>query len=170
MKHLNSRIHRGTGVACPFCNCGFTSASGVSHHLETGSCPNNTDIDRSTIYHAIRQRDPHGIVTFKQLEWHSETPTQVEAPERAWNGQNYECYLCHRQFLALQGLKQHLNSPAHQQKIYHCPSRKCARPFVSLAAMFNHLESESCGFIRFEQVQQNVNGILTGRQRLIGFG
>ena len=145
------------------------TASGVAHHLETGSCPNNPGIDRNTIHKAIRQRDPHGIITHNELEWHGEIETELWDPERAWNGQDYECYLCHREFSALQSLKQHVNSPAHQQKIYHCPNRNCAHSFVSLAAMFNHLESESCGFMRFEKVQQRVAGIFTGRQRLIGF-
>ncbi|KAA8894569.1 hypothetical protein FN846DRAFT_402905 [Sphaerosporella brunnea] len=164
--HLNSRIHRGTGVECPFCKRGFVTASGVSHHLETGSCPNAPTVNRQSLYHNIRSRDSQGFITDqKQLEWHSE----MSATERSWNGYNYECYLCHREFSELRTLNRHLNSPIHQQKLYHCPNRQCSREFVSLAAMFNHLESETCQFIRFGQVQQRVTGILTGRQRLIGF-
>lgn len=138
VQHLSSRIHRVTVVACPFCKCGFVAASGVSHHLKTGSCTDMPGLDRNTIYRVVREHDPHGVITHKQLEWYGETHA-------------------------------HLNSPAHQQKIYHCPSRQCDRPSVSLAAMFNHLESESCGFVIFEKVQQDVNGILTGRQRFVGF-
>jgi hypothetical protein len=40
---------------------------------------------------------------------------------------------------------------------------------VTLAALFNHLESESCGFVRFESVQRSAGEFLMGRQRLIGF-
>ena len=46
---------------------------------------------------------------------------------------------------------------------------RCESQFKTLAAMFNHLESESCGFIKFNGVQSNVGDILAGNQRLIGF-
>lgn len=56
------------------------------------------------------------------------------------------------------------------QEIYHCPNKvRCGSQFTTLAGMFNHLESESCGFIKFNGVQRNVAGILAGNQRLIGF-
>ena len=56
------------------------------------------------------------------------------------------------------------------QEIYHCPNKmRCGSQFRTLAGMFNHLESESCGFIKFNGVQRNVAGILAGKQRLIGF-
>lgn len=44
----------------------------------------------------------------------------------------------------------------------------CGREFSALAALFNHLESEACGSVRFDDVQENVGGILSGR-RMIGF-
>lgn len=34
-KHLNSRIHRGSTIACPFCSVKYATASGLSHHLES---------------------------------------------------------------------------------------------------------------------------------------
>lgn len=160
--HLNSSIHRGSTISCPFCRRNFVTASGVSHHLERNSCPNATGVNRATIYRAIRERDPHSVITKGQLEWHDWTPNM------AWNGSDYECYICHRKFRSMQSLKQHLHSPAHQQELYHCPSRQCQKEFKTLASMFNHLESESCGFIRFEAVGEKVNGFLTG-QRVIGF-
>lgn len=70
----------------------------------------------------------------------------------------------------MKGLDQHLKSPTHLREIYHCPNRaRCGAQFKTLAGMFNHLESESCGFIRFDGVQRNVVPILAGNQRLIGF-
>jgi hypothetical protein len=95
--------------------------------------------------------------------------SEAIATSATWNGRYYECYLCHRGFTTIRGLNQHLESPAHKQKIYHCPNRQCGRELVSLAALFNHLESESCGYIRFEKVQQSIGGFLTDRQKLIGF-
>lgn len=69
----------------------------------------------------------------------------------------------------MKGLNQHVNSAAHSQKVYHCFGRGCGREFARLAGLFNHLESETCGAARFESVQRNVGGFLTGGQRAIGF-
>ena len=143
----------------------FTTASGVSHHLETGSCPNARTLNRETIYQEIRKRDQSGLVTIKQLEWHGKS----WATEGAWNGDAYECYLCHREFARMVDLNKHINSPTHRQKIYHCPNGQCGSEFVSLAALCNHLESESCKFMRFERVQKNASNLFTGKQRLLGF-
>ena len=120
------------------------------------------------IYKTVKTRDPGGLVT-KKLLTYPEFDTQNIATAAAWNGYNYECYLCHRLYNTLQSLNQHLTSPTHSEKLYHCPNRACAREFVILAALFNHLESESCGFVRFEKVQENVHEFITGRQKLIGF-
>ena len=67
-------------------------------------------------------------------------------------------------------LDRHLKSPAHQQEIFHCPNKvRYGSQFKRLAGMFSHLASESCGFIEFNGVQSNVEGILTKHQRLISF-
>ncbi|KAH8621607.1 zinc finger protein [Alternaria alternata] len=147
----------------------LTSASGLSHHLEAGSCPRAGNLDHRTMFQAISQRDCSGLVTNKVLTCPS-SGTQDIATGATWNGFNYECYLCHREFSTLQGLNQHLNSPAHSEKLYHCPNRSCAGQFVRLASLFNHLESESCNFVRFEKVQKHVHDFITGRQKLLGFG
>ena len=113
-------------------------------------------------------RDPHGQIT-KKLLTYPDFKMKQAATSASWNGDFYECYLCHREFTSLNALNQHLASPAHKQKIYHCPSRQCDKDFVSLAALFNHLESESCGAVRFEKVQSGVQNFFTGGQRLIMF-
>ncbi|OAG15212.1 zinc finger protein [Alternaria alternata] len=167
--HLNSSTHRGRNVARPFCKTALTSASGLSHHLESGSCPRAGNSNHRTIFQAISQRDCGGLVTNKLLTY-PDSGTQNIATGATWNGFNYECYLCHREFRNLQGLNQHLSSPAHSEKLYHCPNRDCTGQFVRLASLFNHLESESCNFVRFERVQKHVHDFITGRQKLIGFG
>ncbi|KAK4560635.1 hypothetical protein LTR86_005213 [Recurvomyces mirabilis] len=164
--HLNSKIHRGSNIICPFCKVGHTIASGLCHHLETGSCPNATGLNHDTITRIIRERDPNSITTNKQLTYYQ---TTYEVNDNTWNGRSWECYLCHRTFVKHSGLNQHLNSAVHKQKVYHCPNRGCRKDFVSLAALFNHLESESCSFMRFETVQKHVGQVLTGN-RLIAFG
>ena len=38
--------------------------------------------------------------------------------------------------------------------------------FKTLAATLNHLESESCGAMRFETVQNKLTGIISGNRML----
>lgn len=138
----------------------------MSHHLETGSCPKTQGVNRESIFNALRERDPNGLITNNLLEWHEDASW---SPNSAYNDNRYECYICHREFGSMRGLKQHLDSPVHKQEIYHCPNKiQCGSQFKTLAAMFNHLESGSCGFMKFSAVQKNVNGFLMG-QRTIGF-
>lgn len=154
-QHLNSRIHRGQNIECPFCHTSFVTASGVSHHLESGACPKAQHFNRETILRMARRCDPNGLITTRQIEWHDEGNVQYAATKSAFNGESWECYLCHRQFRLKRALNQHLNSPVHQQKAYHCPNRQaCSKEFVSLGALFGHLESETCGFTRFANVQK----------------
>ncbi|CAP93319.1 Pc16g06490 [Penicillium rubens Wisconsin 54-1255] len=68
----------------------------------------------------------------------------------AYNGSYWVCYLCKKKFNSGKALESHVNSPVHKEKVYHCLKRGCPKEFHSLAGLFNHLESESCGFIRFE--------------------
>ena len=60
------------------------------------------------------------------------------------------------------------DTPADQESLYHCPNRGCGKDFTTLAAIINHLESESCGFTRFGNVQRGINDMISGN-RLIGF-
>ncbi|KAK1585442.1 uncharacterized protein LY79DRAFT_268288 [Colletotrichum navitas] len=166
-QHLNSKIHRSGTIECQFCKKSCKTATGLVHHLEQGACP-KAPLDRDKLYQAVRQRDPNGLISKKLLEWHG-SPT-YKATERAYNStvRAYECYLCHRHFGALQSLDSHLNSTAHKQALYHCPSRNCGREYKTLAGVINHLESESCGFMRFESVQRNVEKVVDPR-RMIAF-
>ena len=52
--------------------------------------------------------------------------------------------------------------------MYHCPGRAREKQFIALAPLFNHLESEACGTVRFDAVQKSGGGYLSGR-RMIGF-
>jgi hypothetical protein len=95
--------------------------------------------------------------------YHDETM----ATEKAFNGVNYQCYLCSKTFGALLSLNSHLNSPVHRQKLYHCPEMACKREFISLAGLVNHFESETCGVMRFGEMQNCIGGIVTGQQRIM---
>src|ERR1700744_216812 len=103
-----------------------------------------------------------------RIGWHQEPSVEYQATDQAWNGSAWQCYICQKTFSEKNGLNNHLNSPRHKQKIYHCPNRSCGKEVVSLAALFNHLESESCAYMRFGQVQEKVGDVLSGR-RLISF-
>jgi len=87
------------------------------------------------------------------------------ATERAWNGYGYECYLCARQFPTLRRLNSHIESPVHEQDLYRCPKSSCGRTFKVLSGLVQHVESESCGVMRFMQVQQQARH---GIQNMVG--
>ncbi|KAI9148815.1 Telomere zinc finger-associated protein [Paramyrothecium foliicola] len=162
--HLNSKVHRGTTVPCPFCKTCYTTASGVVNHIETGSCPNAPQLNRATILRMIRERDTRGLITNKTIAWQDEENVKYTATGRAYNGQYWECYLCHSEYYNMAGLNAHLNSAAHVGKVYRCPNKaSCGKQFSTLAGLFAHLESESCAFMRFEKVQQQLGLTLQGR-------
>ncbi|KAJ0117421.1 zinc finger protein [Diaporthe amygdali] len=165
-QHLRSSVHLGGSISCPFCQRGFTSATGLVHHIESSACPKAAGLDRDSVYRIVRQKDPSGVISKNLIGWTGSD--SFEATGRAWNPYlgAFECYLCSRTFTQLSSLNQHLQSPAHQQKLYHCP--KCPKEFVSLAAIVNHFESESCGYTRFSTVQQGVRGLTDG-SRLLAF-
>lgn len=121
-------------------------------------------MNRQTMLQMVRMRDPNGLITNKQLGWYDERHIGFEASNQAFNGYLWECCLCHRKFETRHGLNMHLNSPRHQQRSYHCPNFRCGREFVSLAGLFNHLESESCAFMRSKRYRHmlGVSSIQAG--------
>ncbi|KAM4058336.1 zinc-finger double-stranded RNA-binding domain-containing protein [Hirsutella rhossiliensis] len=164
--HLNSRVHRGLTVLCPFCSRLFSTATGLTHHLETASCPKAPQLNRDELFRIVRSKDPGGIISKNLLEWTSSYEYEVDSG--SWNGRGYECFICGRVFGRLSSLEQHLNSPIHQQELYHCPNTSCCMNFKTLAGIINHLESESCRFIKFERVQRSVNNFVSSN-RLLSF-
>ncbi|KAL8289561.1 hypothetical protein RB597_001264, partial [Gaeumannomyces tritici] len=164
--HLRSKAHGGGSIECPVCSKAYTTATGVVSHLEGGACPNARHLSRDTLYGFMCISDPGGLVCKKLIGWHGEA--KYEATDRTWNGHGYECYVCHRQFGQLQSLNQHLSSPAHQQAYYHCPKSTCRVEFKTMASFINHLESESCGYLRFSDVQKQAT-LMMGGGRLLGY-
>lgn len=143
------------------------SATGLVHHLERGACP-NAPLDRKRLHEAVQRRDPHGVLTKKLLTWTDNTEYEATALAYDARANAFKCYLCGRFFQSLPSLNQHLQSPVHQQDLYHCPNRQCRKNFTTLAAVINHLESETCGFMRFDAVQSNTQSIVNP-SRMIGF-
>jgi hypothetical protein len=169
LQHLNSKIHRGTNVPCPFCKDKYTTASGLTHHLETGSCSHARKLNREKILCIVRERDLHGAITNKQINWHQDENIKYSATKRSFNGSYWECYLCPNEFSNVNALNAHLNSPAHKHKVYRCPNSKakCGKEFVTLAGLLNHLESEACAFVRFEEVQQQVGKVFRSGKAIL---
>ncbi|PSR77478.1 hypothetical protein PHLCEN_2v7909 [Hermanssonia centrifuga] len=97
------------------------------------------------------------------------TVVTTRANERSWNGDAYECILCHRTFRSLSALNAHLNSPAHADKIFRCPRgfSGCGSEFKTLSGLMQHVESGSCGVHRFQKrvnralddITQGIRGI-----------
>ncbi|KAK1776525.1 hypothetical protein QBC45DRAFT_357274 [Copromyces sp. CBS 386.78] len=167
--HLNSRIHRGQNIDCPFCRNGFTTATGLTHHLESGGCRMAPALNRDKIYQIVRQKDPHGYISKNLIGWTGEeSSNRYKATDRAWNGHGWACALCSRVCSTRDGLDKHLNSPAHYSILYHCPNRACNSEFKTLASIINHLESESCRFMQFEAVQKRMGQVVTSG-RMIEF-
>ena len=146
---MNSRVHRGANVKCPFCTRMFTNLTGVCLHLESGNC--TSGVNRQKINNYCRLADPDQHFTNKQIGWYDDNDdgTAEIATGAAWDGSCYRCYLCQRGFNQLPSLNQHLASPAHRQNEYHCP--RCPTQFKALSGLINHLESEKCGEFRFQK-------------------
>ncbi|KAM0278704.1 hypothetical protein ACHAQH_004997 [Verticillium albo-atrum] len=166
-QHLRSGIHVGANLPCPFCQKGFAVATGVAHHLESGACP-KAPLDRDQVFRAIARYDQNGQFTKKLINYHG--AVTYEASDMAYNHHvdAWECYLCHKVFRTKTSLNQHLRSPTHQQALYHCPSLRCRKDFATVAALFNHLESEACGAMRFEEVQEQAR-VMMNPNRLLRY-
>ena len=170
--HERSTFHQGRKVGCPMkgCNKSFVSRAALVHHLESGGCPSR--INRDMVNRIVAKLDKSGVITdsSRLIGGGQEAVTGGWATARAWNGERYECYLCHRTFAALLDLNQHLNSPAHAQKAYRCPGawRGCGATFKTLSGFCQHVESEQCGVCRFKtEMERFIDGLSKGRKLLL---
>ncbi|KAG2341971.1 hypothetical protein BDR05DRAFT_976668 [Suillus weaverae] len=134
--HLNSSIHRQKDTVCPFNGCGLAFINNSALILHLESGSCRSGVNRRAVDN-----------------W-------------SWNGQAYECVLCHTQFRALMDLNRHLTSPRHQEKVYRCPLSTCQAHFVSLSGLCQHIESERCGVTRFKAVQDAMNNLFAGVARI----
>lgn len=145
-------------MKCPWCTRTFSTAAGVTIHLESGTC--SSGIDRHKINHTFRRLDCNNVITLPMLTMPGYDREETFATGQAWNGYAFECYICPREFSSLTALNQHLKSPAHEQDTYRCPKAGCARTYKSLSGLVQHFESQSCGFITFDKVQKEArNGV-----------
>ncbi|KAL7267395.1 hypothetical protein RUND412_010022 [Rhizina undulata] len=165
-QHLRSALHVGRKIACAFCDRSFPTAGALTLHLESNTC--RSGITRQNLNDFVQRHDRNHIVTDRLIEWNGPSSTvETWATDAAWNGSNYECYFCNRQFRLLSALNNHLKSPAHEQKIYRCP--KCQTRFVTLSGLVQHVESESCGVAKFQGVMEFTNGLSANMKRMLTF-
>jgi Zinc-finger of C2H2 type len=165
-QHLRSKLHAGETVKCMGCDRTFPTISAMTIHLESGICPSGAT--RQKVNNAIRLHDRNNLITERLLTYPDSTGrTEVWATSAAWNGHAFECYFCDREFRSLRSLNQHLQSPVHEQKLYHCP--KCAVKFNLFSGLVQHVESESCGIARFTQVKNAMDLITSKLQRTIAY-
>jgi hypothetical protein len=166
IQHLNSSKHRPKNITCPGKGCGaqFISQSALLLHLEEGGCKSGAT--RHALNCLVAERDTNHFITNPNRMITG--PTQTWATNRAWNGDAFECYLCHKEYQTLVRLNQHLASPTHEQPIYHCPKlgHGCKSQFKALSALCQHIESGSCGVMRFKIVQDSINNLTRGVNRI----
>lgn len=97
-------------------------------------------------------------------------------------GQGWPCPICSRSFLNKKRLLQHLKSPAHDPKLFHCPPAaslglnlgKQEKSFKTLSGLAQHVEAGACtGGVdllkTFVDICQNKSKLAVGHiQNLIG--
>ena len=136
-------------------------------HLESGTCASR--MTRQIINDKIRSNDTNHLITQRLLTYPDETGqlgrVDTWATQAAFNGEAFECYFCPREFSTLHGLNQHLKSPVHEQKLYHCP--KCTTKFKLFSALIQHVESESCGISRFKEVKRAMDRLTSSLPRML---
>jgi len=149
-QHLNSKEHRG-GISCSGCTIGpFPTISSWVIHTESGTCPNGTE-DWRSINEYMRSKDRRNRFTIDTF-FGEEDPSEDVVGPHAWNGSRYESgSICLSQFLSLNQLNQH--SAGHSTTNYRCPG--CPKEYVKLSSLLAHLESEVCGWVTFERMQEN---------------
>jgi len=140
----------------------FINKSALILHLESGSC--QSGVTRRMVDNWVRTKDRSNVITnpARLITAGERGNVQLIATEQSWNGQAFECVLCHNQFRALLDLNRHLASPRHQEKVYRCPLSTCQAHFVSLSGLCQHIESERCGVTKFKVVQDTMNNLFNG--------
>ncbi|KIY51298.1 hypothetical protein FISHEDRAFT_70937 [Fistulina hepatica ATCC 64428] len=143
----------------------FKTPSAIALHIEAGTCHNHT---RHDVTKAVQRMVPTTSAN-RLIEGPAVAASQTAyiATERACNGSEYECYLCHKTFRTLSALNAHLVSPAHDKDEFKCP--KCERKFKLASGLTQHVESEVCGIARFTRVLDEVRASTSQFQNMLTF-
>ncbi|EKM52220.1 uncharacterized protein PHACADRAFT_186410 [Phanerochaete carnosa HHB-10118-sp] len=170
------RTHLPKGIHCPGkkCSRSFALPADLVHHMESGGC--RSRVTRHEVNRAVIAYDRVCVITDASRlllgpdgSYAKPADVQEWATEESWNGSAFECVFCHKTFWQLAHLNNHLQSPAHADKIYKCPAvyGGCAAQFGTLSALVQHAEIATCGISRFQgQVHTVVDEITRGMRSL----
>ncbi|KAH8823717.1 hypothetical protein DL96DRAFT_235611 [Flagelloscypha sp. PMI_526] len=154
----NSTVHKVNDLKCPLCSQMFAAPSAIAQHIESGGC--SSKITRHHVTRAVQSLKISPTITVTQLiEGPSPLPKGTityHATELAWNGNAYECYLCHKTCRKLSHLNDHFNSAAHDDDEFQCPGPKCGSKFALVSGLIQHIESGSCGVSKFQEVKNRM--------------
>jgi hypothetical protein len=174
---MRSSIHQPRDIHCPLRGCtgAFLTPAGLVQHWESGDCKGKITrgmIDRYAIENDVQRvvTNERHLITAGGANDYPWTPAiSYSATSLAWNGQAYECYLCHSNFKELNRLNQHLASPRHsnsQNPIYHCPPGGCGAEFTTCSGLVQHIERGNCGVHQYRFVQTAIDDLLRGMRTL----
>ncbi|KAK8090708.1 hypothetical protein PG994_000213 [Apiospora phragmitis] len=146
-QHFDALNHAAPEFECNTCELFYATRREVDDHM---------NIENHWTYSddGVTEEYPCRLSSCSSISTSEEDRNKHEAKEHAWNGSEYQCHLCHKKFGKFDSLNDHLGSTVHQQALHHCPNRTCRKGFTTLSAVMLHLESESCGFSRFANVQR----------------
>lgn len=170
-KHSSSRVHDSRKFECPLCSTAFNVPSAIAHHIESGCHGYSRHQVTDAVHRAVDTFNITPSISISRRIQGSSAPrtiTQYSATEVAFNGQAYECYLCHNTFLTLGSLNAHLGSAAHDANEFKCP--KCKGKFTLVSALVQHIESEACGMAKFKEVDDYATALTEQFSRLLTIG
>ncbi|KAH9971824.1 hypothetical protein BGW80DRAFT_420889 [Lactifluus volemus] len=132
-QHLLSNYHNPSTLTCPGLNCNrsFSSSARLMLHLESGSCPSG--MTRKELDRRVVGADRNNVITnpSRLLCGPSgcEPPvtTRVWATARSYNGESYECFLCHATYRTLAALTSTFRAHATRAGSTGVPSRIVAK-------------------------------------------
>lgn len=154
-----NHFHYTYNVYCPFCGSRFDKASALMGHLEEGKCECAPGLEHHSILWLVRNCDPAGVIVSTPFRWLLDKWIPTLPPGIA---QPHMCFTCHLIFDTKEALEVHLKCPthdpgSHRPRFYRCPNRTGGchkKKFVSLTALFKHMESGACCTTDFHAVQR----------------
>ncbi|CAG8357470.1 unnamed protein product [Penicillium salamii] len=149
--HQNSPVHRPLVHKCAFCPSVFGTPSAVVHHLESNCCEVAVWQDIDHLFKVMKSIDKENLFTIAATE-----PDAKVSLNYTIHGEFYHCPHCTSRFKKEVGVIAHLKSPVHRKRLYHClnNTQRCGKTFLTLASLWNHLESGSCGYLLFDAVEE----------------
>ncbi|KAF2137803.1 uncharacterized protein K452DRAFT_235270 [Aplosporella prunicola CBS 121167] len=148
------------------CQRRFSSPSALLHHLESGAC--SSGLNRQKLNAAVQKNDIDRTIT-TGIEFTPATSTtgsdllqsQILTLQSGNSNSSFPlsgskaCPFCPSSrppFSTIASLNQHLSSPAHDPRVFHCPvslfsstEKSKAKSFSTLSGLTQHLESGVCG-------------------------